>query len=100
MTKEERKAFDYIEKNGHQSAKMYKQFKSWTIEELKKENRMADIKFYSSKCCPNCKHNNKHQADLYLLHGKGKCWDCGSDMKNFEQSETSRQKLKQLEEEK
>lgn len=96
MTEEERKAFNYIKNNGHQSAKIYKQFK----EELKKENRMADIKFYSSKCCPICKHNNKHQAVLYLLHGKGKCWDCGVDMKNFEQSETSRQKLKQLEEEK
>ena len=63
---------------------------------IKEDLRKQDIEFYSTKCCPNCKHNNKRQADLYLLHGKGKCWDCGSDMKNFEQSAFSKQKLKEL----
>lgn len=57
---------------------------------------MTDKEFYSLKICPNCKYNNKRNADLYLLHGKGKCWTCGADMKNFKQSENSKQKLKEL----
>lgn len=65
---------------------------------IKEDLRKQDKEFYSTKCCPNCKHNNKRQADLYLLHGKGKCWTCGADMKNFKQSEISKQKLKELEE--
>lgn len=65
-------------------------------EELKEYSRKQDKEFYSTKCCPNCKHNNKRQADLYLLHGKGKCWTCGTDMKNFQQSEFSKRKLKEL----
>ena len=59
---------------------------------------MTDEVFYSLRICPNCKYNNKRQANLYLLHGKGKCWTCGADMGNFEQSEFSKQKLKELEE--
>lgn len=58
---------------------------------------MTDKEFYSLKICPNCKYNNKRQADLYLLHGKGKCWTCGEEMKNFARSELSKQKGEWLE---
>lgn len=59
-------------------------------------SRMTDKEFYSLKICPNCKHNNKRQADLYLLHGKGKCWTCSAENGNFKRSEKSKQKLKEL----
>ena len=64
---------------------------------MKKGKNMTDEVFYSLRICPNCKYNNKRQADLYLLHGKGKCWTCGEEMKNFTRSELSKQKMKEFE---
>jgi rRNA maturation protein Nop10 len=57
---------------------------------------MTDEEFYSFKICPNCKHNTIENAKLYTLEGKGKCWTCGEEMKNFTRSEFSKQKMKEF----
>lgn len=57
---------------------------------------MTDEEFYSLRICPNCKHNNKRQLDLYRLFGRGKCWTCNCENGNFKLSAKAKRKLKEL----
>lgn len=59
---------------------------------------MTVEEFHTLKICPNCKHNTIENAILYILKGKGECWTCGKEMKNFTRSEFSKQKMKEFDE--
>lgn len=54
---------------------------------------MTDEEYYSLKFCPNCRNNKiiKIKGD----NKKRKCWKC-YNYDHFEQSDNSKQKLKNL----
>lgn len=59
MTESERKAFDYIKNHGHQSAKMYKQFKKEFEKELQIDKAKLRPISESQRSCLECYYGSQ-----------------------------------------